>query len=143
MQRSASRANHWFKDRLQLYTIPIHLIDEERTVKLTVELLFTISAVITAIGIILGGIVATYRLARRIGQSIGVDSKGRTLAERLDRVEHQLWENGGSSLADRVNVIETHVVKTTTEIELIKAFVLGVQEKPAEVPKRTRIKKAV
>jgi hypothetical protein len=106
--------------------------------------LFTVAAVITAIGVLVGGIVAVYRLARKIGDSIGVDSKGRTLSERLERVEHQLWENGGSSLADRVNIIEAHSIKTSTEIEIIKHFVLGTQPDTIGKPtvKRTRIKKA-
>ena len=106
--------------------------------------LFTVAAVITAIGVLVGGIIAVYRLARKIGDSIGVDSKGRTLSERLERVEHQLWETGGSSLADRVNIIEAHSIKTSTEIEIIKHFVLGTQPAILDKPivKRTRTKKA-
>ena len=99
------------------------------------------AAVITAIGVIVGGIVAVYRIARKIENAIGLDKQGRTISERLDRVEHQLWENGGSSLADRVNTIETNVVKTTTEISLIKDFVLGVSPSTPAV-KKTRLKKA-
>lgn len=108
------------------------------------DTLFTTAAVITAIGVVVGGIVAIYRLARKIGDAIGVDSKGRTISERLERVEHQLWENGGSSLADRVNVIEAHSIKTSSEIEIIKHFVLGTQPAVESKPaiRRTRIKKA-
>ena len=109
---------------------------------MALELILTIAAVITAIGVIIGGIVSIYRVAQRISKSIGLDSKGRTLAERLDRVEHQLWENGGSSLADRVNTIEQHVIKTTTEVELIKNFVVGSTPVSA-TPKRTRTKKII
>lgn len=113
---------------------------------MALELTLTIAAVITAIGVIIGGIVSVYRIARRISESIGLDSKGRTLAERLERVEHQLWENGGSSLADRVNSIETHVIKSTTEIEIIKNFVLGTTPpkiEPTLVAKKTRAKKVI
>jgi hypothetical protein len=78
---------------------------------------------------------------KKIENAIGLDSKGRTIAERLDRVEHQLWENGGSSLADRVNTIEVNVVKTQAEIGIIKDFVLGVSSAPAAV-KKPRLKKA-
>jgi hypothetical protein len=85
-----------------------------------------IAASITAIGVLLAAIVSIYRAAKRIGDALGVDSKGRTLADRLDRVEHQLWENGGSSLADRVNNIEKHVVKVSTEIEFIKDLTMGL-----------------
>jgi hypothetical protein len=110
---------------------------------MSIDPIFTIAAVITAVGVIIGGIVSVYRLAQKISESIGLDHKGRTLSERLDRVEHQLWENGGSSLADRVNSIETHVIKTTAEIEIIKNLVLGSAasvESPTPT-KRTRIKK--
>lgn len=107
-----------------------------------IDQVFTVSAVIAAVGVIVGGIVAIYRLAYKIQKSIGLDSQGRTISERLDRVEHQLWENGGSSLADRVNTIELHVVKTQAEVGLIKDFVLGAS--PASVPvKKTRLKKVV
>jgi uncharacterized protein YoxC len=82
-----------------------------------------IAAVITAIGIIIGALIAIYRVAKKIGDSIGVDKHGRTLAERLDRVEHQLWENGGSSLADRVNNIDKSVTSLNAEIKLITAIV--------------------
>ena len=103
------------------------------------DIIFTLSAGITAIGVIVGGVIATYRVAQKINKSIGLDSKGRTLSERLDRVEHQLWENGGSSLADRVNTIETHAIKTSAELELIKNFLIPVQ--PAQPAKKTRLKK--
>jgi hypothetical protein len=107
------------------------------------ETILTIAAVITALGVIFGGIYSVYRLVYRIGQALGTDKDGRTLADRLDRVEHQLWENGGSSLADRVNNIEAHVLKSSAEIGIIKSLVLG-QNNPIEEPKikpvRTRKK---
>jgi hypothetical protein len=109
---------------------------------LIIDQVFTVSAVVTAIGVIVGGIVAIYRITHKIQKSIGLDSQGRTISERLDRVEHQLWENGGSSLADRVNTIELHVVKTQAEIGLIKNFVLGVSSEPTST-KKTRLKKVV
>lgn len=108
---------------------------------MTVEIILTIAAVITALGVIFGGVYATFRIVNRISQAIGVDSKGRTIAERLDRVEHQLWENGGSSLADRVNVIGDHVVKLSAETELIKDLVINTTTSPVKVVK-TRQRKA-
>jgi hypothetical protein len=57
-------------------------------------------------------------------------------------VEHQLWENGGSSLADRVNNIETHVVKSTAEIELIKQLMTGQVQPVVEPIKPARKRKA-
>jgi hypothetical protein len=90
------------------------------------EAIYTIAAVITALGVIIGSVIAIYRLARKIGDAIGVDRAGRTLAERLDRVEHQLWENGGSSLADRVNRIEKASTESTVELRIIKEILIGM-----------------
>lgn len=93
---------------------------------MTSELIMLVTASITAFGVLSGSIVAIYRVAKKIGDAVGVDAHGRTLSNRLERVEHQLWENGGSSLADRVNNIEVHVVKVSTEIEFIKDLTMGM-----------------
>jgi hypothetical protein len=106
-----------------------------------IEIIFTTAAVITALGVIFGGVYATLRVVNRVSQAIGVDHRGRTISERLDRVEHQLWENGGSSLADRVNTIGDHVVKLSAETELIKDLVISGKTEPIKLPK-TRVKKA-
>lgn len=101
------------------------------------EAIYAIAGVITALGIIIGAVIATYKVARRIGDAIGVDSTGRTLSDRLERVEHQLWPNGGSSLADRVNSIERSTTETTAEMRIIKEILIGmpsyapVEQKPA------------
>lgn len=107
------------------------------------EIIFTIAAVITALGVIFGGVYATFRVVSRVSQAIGVDGQGRTLSERLDRVEHQLWENGGSSLADRVNIINEHSVKTAAEVELIKDLIISGRTEPIQVIKKPRQKKAI
>jgi len=109
---------------------------------MTQELILTVAALITASGVIIGSLMAIYKLARRIGDAIGVDRNGRTISERLDRVEHQLWENGGSSLADRVNSIETHVISTTAKLDLIEGILLKTEEKPVSTIRKTRVKKA-
>jgi hypothetical protein len=107
--------------------------------------IMTVAAVITAIGVIIGALFAIYRVAKKIGDSIGVDKSGRTIAERLDRVEHQLWENGGSSLADRVNNIDKCVTSLNAEMKLITTLVTAsvaiVPEIEEIKPKRTRVKK--
>lgn len=117
---------------------------------MTVEIILTIAAVITALGVIFGGVYATFRIVHRMGEVLGVNKDGRTISDRLDRVEHQLWENGGSSLADRVNTIETHVVKMSAETELIKDIILAkngldlaglrMTEEPIPVRRRPRKK---
>ena len=72
-----------------------------------------------------GALYAIYKVAKRLEDAIGTDAKGRTLADRLDRVEHQLWENGGSSLADRVNKIEACSRETATEVRFIKDLIIS------------------
>jgi uncharacterized protein YoxC len=96
------------------------------------EMIFYISALITALGVIIGGVVAVYRVSKRIAHAIGLDEKGRTISERMERVEHQLWENGGSSLADRVNTIEMHVIKISAEVEFIKDITIALQGLPLQ-----------
>lgn len=108
------------------------------------EAVLTVAAVITALGIIIGAIVATYRLAKRIGDAIGVDSKGRTLSDRLDRVEHQLWPNGGSSLADQVKQIHTGSAANAAKLDLIQSLLSAgitvpmTEEAPPAAPKRRK-----
>ena len=74
---------------------------------------------------IFGALYAVYKIAKRLEDAIGTDSKGRTLSDRLERVEHQLWENGGSSLADRVNKIEACSLETATEVRFIKELIIS------------------
>lgn len=95
---------------------------------MTVEMFLGVTALVSGLGVLIGGVVALYKVARRIGDALGVDSEGRTVSDRLERVEHQLWENGGSSLADRVNNIEKHVIKVSTEIEFIKDLTIGLHK---------------
>ena len=95
---------------------------------MTSETLLAVSASITAFGILVGAMAVIYRIAKRIDGALGLDEEGRTVSERLERVEHQLWENGGSSLEDRVNNIEKHVVKVSTEIQFIKDLTIGLHK---------------
>lgn len=105
------------------------------------EAIYSIAGIITALGVVIGAVIAIYRIVRKITDAIGVDSKGRTISERLDLVEHQLWENGGSSLADRVNKIDTGMVAIGTEVKFIRdMMVAGAQPAPVEPVKRTRKK---
>lgn len=119
------------------------------------EAIFTISAVITALGVIITAVVAIYRLARKIGDAIGVNDEGKTLAERMARVEHQVWPNGGSSLADQVKQASDIAKETAVEVKFIKQMLLSnnpsymyVEEtetgtvQAIQKPIRTRRKKA-
>jgi hypothetical protein len=115
---------------------------------MTTEFLLAVAGTTTALTIVLGAIYSIYRIAKRIGDALGVDEEGRTIADRLGRVEHQLWENGGSSLADRVNNIELHVVKVSAEVEIIKDITLGLHNHAtgvlpvAQQPRKRNTRKA-
>jgi hypothetical protein len=44
----------------------------------------------------------------------------------MTRVEYQLWENGGASLKDDVNLIRDVSQENTTEIRIIKELVISM-----------------
>ena len=101
--------------------------------------IMSLAAIIGGLTIIFGGLISIYRIARRVDDAIGKDDNGKTLSERMSKVEYQLWENGGESLADRVNRIEKHSQHTATEVSLIKDILLnmvGAVTQPA--PKKAR-----
>jgi hypothetical protein len=114
------------------------------------ELILTIGAIVSSLAVIFGTIYSVYKIAKKIDDAVGVDSRGRSISQRLDRVEHQLWENGGSSLADRVNVIGDHVTRTSAKLEVIEKILTGSMsvgqpndsKMTSNVTKKTRVKKA-
>jgi len=69
---------------------------------------------------------SVYKIAKRIDAAIGVDGEGRSLSDRMDKVEYQLWPNGGQSMADRVNSIDKTNNQMMTEVQIIKELVLGM-----------------
>lgn len=75
---------------------------------------------IVAVTTIGGALFAVYRVARRVESAIGVDENGRSIAERMDRVEHQLWPNGGGSLMDKVSDTSTAVIELQAEQRIVK-----------------------
>lgn len=89
------------------------------------DIIITSAAIIAGVGTLIAALISVYRVARRVDDAIGKDGQGRTISDRLERVEHQLWENGGSSLADRVNRIEDMASKTHTETILVKEILLA------------------
>jgi hypothetical protein len=90
------------------------------------DIIITVAAIVAGIGTLVAALVSVYRIARRVDDAIGKDAQGRTISDRLERVEHQLWENGGSSLADRVNRIEATSAQTHTETVLIKEILVAM-----------------
>ena len=103
------------------------------------EAIITIAAVMGGIAVIFGGIVSIYRIATRIDQALAVDEEGRTISDRMSRVEHQLWKNGGDSLADEVG--ETHRIasETATQVQIMKDILLTlIGQAPESAPARRR-----
>lgn len=95
--------------------------------------IISVAAIVGGLGTIFAAVFFVYKIARRIDDAIGVDEKGRSISDRLNRVEHQLWPNGGSSLADQVHKIETSMTKTSTEVAIIKDFIMSGTVKVEQV----------
>lgn len=64
-------------------------------------------------------LIVGYATARKFERILGKDNKGRTIADRLDRVEHQLFPNGGSSLADKVNCLSDDQAEIKQDVKQI------------------------
>lgn len=90
------------------------------------EAVITIAAFLTALTVILYFLRKVYNVAHRIDQALGVDRQGRTISERLDRVEHQLFPNGGSSLTDKINRIEKEQNAMQAQIVSLHSLVIGL-----------------
>jgi len=84
--------------------------------------------------VVFGLLYTLYKIVKRIDAAIGIDDKGRTISDRMDRVEYQLWENGGESLKDQVNKIEKHAIETATEVGFIKQVLLQLLALPEMQP---------
>lgn len=95
------------------------------------------AAIVGGLSVIIGGVWAVYRVVRRVEDAIGKDRNGRTLAERMDRVEHQLWPNGGSSLADKVGDVERETIAIRGEHEVVRDMLTTIIEQTTK-PKRAR-----
>jgi len=87
---------------------------------------------ITAVGAFMFSI---YKIAKRVDQAIGVDAQGKTLSDRMSRVEHQLWENGGSSLKDQVNDVQKCQTEINAKMGVIEGLLIAMVEPK---PKRSR-----
>ena len=87
------------------------------------EWVIALAAFLIAIGVVVKFASTMYHAMKRIEAAIGVDEDGRTLADRLDRVEHQLFPNGGSSLTDKINRIAFEQQELKHELDMVKARV--------------------
>jgi hypothetical protein len=103
--------------------------------------LSAISLVLGTISIVGSFAYLIYKIARRIEQAVGVDGEGRTLSERVGRIEYQLWENGGESLKDQVNAMEVLARQTSIEVSFIKDIILSATTLEAEPLKAVKPRK--
>lgn len=86
---------------------------------------------------IIGAALAVgYATARKFEGLLGKDKKGNTVIERLERIEHQLYPNGGSSLTDKVDYIrrdqnnmKQDISEISGELKVIKDIVINIVEK--------------
>lgn len=85
----------------------------------------TIGAIVglLTIGVALLGVIRVlYNFTKKIEKAIGEDKEGRSINERLGRVEHQVFPNGGSSIADRVNQVQEEVSEVKAKVEIIETL---------------------
>jgi hypothetical protein len=83
---------------------------------------------------------AVYRIAKRIDGAIGTDEKGRSLSERMEKVEYQLWPNSGKSLSDRVDRVERSNTEIAAEIKIVKDLVTIIVDSHLKAPRSNRKK---
>ena len=95
------------------------------------EIAITVGAVTGAFLVVAGALYKLYKVAKRIDDALGLDSEGRTINERLGRIEHQLFPNGGSSLTDKINQIQFEQRAMKGELDAVKDIVGAMlKEKP-------------
>ena len=115
------------------------------------QLSMQVGAVVGIIGgglFLLAFIYKIYKIINRVETAIGVDEQGRTMSDRMDRVEYQLWENGGNSMKDQMNDQGALAKQTAVEVKFIKDVLLQLlsipemHQGPAPVePKMTKTRK--
>lgn len=116
-------------------------------------MLETIPMQVGAIAALIGGVIGIcgfiytiYKIATRVEAAIGIDEQGRTISDRMDRVEYQLWENGGESMKDKVNDAALLAKETSVEVKFIKEVLLQLLALPemnhTPAPVKTRKRKS-
>lgn len=93
------------------------------------EPILATAAIVVALGVIIAALIKVYRVAHRIDAALGVDSQGRTVADRISRIEHQVYANSGSSMFDRVAETETRVGELTGEIRVVRDLLTELVER--------------
>lgn len=95
------------------------------------EQAISIAALLLAITTITVFTFRVYKIARRIDDTLGVDKEGRTISDRLSRVEYQLFPNGGASLSDKITKIESEQRVMQGKVDAVETIVNTLlREKP-------------
>ena len=87
------------------------------------EQAISIAALIAAVTAIAIFTYRVYKIARRIDDTLGVDKEGRTISDRLQRVEHQLFPNGGTSLSDKITRVESEQRVMQGKLDTVETIV--------------------
>ncbi len=87
------------------------------------EQAISIAALIAAVTAIAIFTYRVYKIARRIDDALGVDKEGRTISDRLQRVEHQLFPNGGGSLSDKITRVESEQRVMKGKLDTVETIV--------------------
>ena len=91
----------------------------------------SIAALMLAVTAIAVFTYRVYKIARRIDDTLGVDKEGRTISDRLSRVEYQLFPNGGASLSDKITKIESEQRVMQGKVDAVETIVNTLlREKP-------------
>lgn len=93
------------------------------------EPILATAAIVVALGVIIAALIKVYRVAHRIDAALGVDSQGRTVADRISRIEHQVYANSGSSMFDRVAETEARVGELTGEVRVVRDLLTELVER--------------
>jgi hypothetical protein len=75
-----------------------------------------------------GAALAVYTIVRRFEKLLGKDREGRSIVDRLERLEHQLYPNGGSSIVDKVDYIRRDQNKMKEQISEISGEITVVRD---------------
>ena len=92
----------------------------------TAELILAIAGILAALGTIFGAFRWIYKTANRIENNLGVDKDGRSVAERMARVEHQVFPNGGGSLSDQVREVAEAVIEIKAKTDIIEQLLVNM-----------------
>jgi hypothetical protein len=87
------------------------------------EQAISVAALVIAITAIAVFTYRVYKIARRIDDTLGVDKEGRTISDRLQRVEHQLFPNGGASLSDKITRVESEQRLMKGKLDTVETIV--------------------